>query len=67
MERRMITIIQHPDGRLTIPCRAADPETGLAGDGVTTIGPDHPDYDRWRAYMAHHPDAVRRAVPDATA
>lgn len=30
---------------------------GLVGDGLVTIGPDHPDFQTWRAYM----DSMRRS------
>jgi hypothetical protein len=50
------------NGRLLIPVRAEDPETGAVGDGLVEIGPDHPEYSAWRADL----DRVRPA-PDVAA
>lgn len=39
-----------PD-RLLVPMRA---ETGgIIGDGAVEIGPDHPQYEQWAAYLEH--------------
>jgi hypothetical protein len=35
------------DGRLLIPVRAESSD-GTLGDSMVEIGPDHPDYARWR-------------------
>ncbi|GLY78572.1 hypothetical protein [Actinoallomurus iriomotensis] len=40
---------RNPDGTLTVPMRA---ETGgIIGDALVTIGPDHPDYEAWDAWL----------------
>lgn len=39
-----------PDGRLRVPMRAEGPD-GMVGDGVVTIGPDHPWFAGWDAYL----------------
>lgn len=36
-----------PDGSLLIPIRAEGPD-GEIGDAFERIGPEHPDYARWR-------------------
>ncbi len=41
---------RNPDGTLTVPTRAEGPG-GLIGDGMTTIGPNHPDYAAWDAWL----------------
>lgn len=38
------------DGRLRVPMRA-ESEDGVIGDGVATIGPDHPQYQVWSDYL----------------
>jgi hypothetical protein len=39
-----------PNGNLIVPCRAEGPG-GIIGDGVEEIGPDHPDYESWIAWL----------------
>lgn len=39
-----------PDGRLLVPMRAEGPG-GVVGDGLVAIGPDHPDFRTWSAYL----------------
>lgn len=42
-------VTRNPDGTLTVPMRAeAD---GVIGDGLVTIGPDHPDYQAWDEWL----------------
>jgi hypothetical protein len=54
-----------PDGRLQVPARAADPASGIKGDGAIVIGPQHPDYTAWRAWLRQHPEQLlpREAEP----
>lgn len=59
-----------PDGRLRIPMRAFDFDTGTVGDGSAVIAPDHPEYDRWLAdaeagaKAAHRPPGPGGPDPD---
>lgn len=46
-----MNVTQLPDGRLRVPARAEDPETGTVGDGLVTIGPEHPDYAKYIAWL----------------
>lgn len=43
------------DGTLTVPARAEGPP-GVIGDGMITIGPDHPDYAEWDRWLAAQED-----------
>jgi len=36
--------------RLRVPMRAEDP-SGLIGDGIVEIGPDHPLYAEWATWI----------------
>jgi hypothetical protein len=40
---------RNADGTLTVPGRAEGP--GIIGDGMITIGPDHPDYQAWDDWL----------------
>ncbi len=39
-----------PNGNLLVPRRAEGPG-GIIGDGVEEIGPDHPAYEGWIAWI----------------
>ena len=41
---------RNDDGTLTVPGRAEGPD-GMIGDGMITIGPDHPDYQAWDEWL----------------
>lgn len=44
---------RNPDGTITVPMRAEGPD-GLIGDGMVDIGPDHPDFAAWDAWLKQH-------------
>lgn len=41
---------RNPDGTVTVPMPARGPD-GVMGDGVVTIGPDHPDFKAWDEWL----------------
>ena len=41
---------RNDDGTLTVPGLAGGPD-GAMGDGMITIGPDHPDYQAWDEWL----------------
>jgi hypothetical protein len=43
-----------PD-RLLVPMRA-ESDDGVIGDGAVEIGPDHPQYESWAAYLERYRD-----------
>lgn len=45
-----------PDGSLRVPMRAEGPG-GIIGDGVRVIGPDHPAWSEWDAYLRRIEDS----------
>lgn len=50
------------DGRLRVPMRAEGPN-GEIGDGMAEIGPDHPQYEQWAAWLAHRETGPGRHAP----
>mgnify|MGYP003612350346 CR=1 FL=1 len=42
------------NGRILVPARA-ESDSGVIGDGMTTIGPDHPDYPEWDSWLTKGP------------
>ncbi len=43
-------VIALKNGNLLVPSRV-ESEGGTIGDGVLEIAPDHPDYERWLAFV----------------
>lgn len=43
-------------GALIVPMRAEGPG-GILGDGMVEIGPDHPQYREWEAFL--HKDGLK--------
>ena len=61
--------IRFPNGNLIVPRRAESEDGQTVGDGFEEIGPDHPDYEPWLAFMReqepHFPvEHVRAAADD---
>jgi hypothetical protein len=45
----MVEVKVLPNGNLLVPMRAEG--DGWIGDGLVEIGPDHPDFQRWKAFL----------------
>lgn len=47
-----------PDGRLVVPRRVYDPETGITGDAMVAVEADSPEGREWADWAEPAPPAV---------
>jgi hypothetical protein len=53
-----------PNGNLLVPMRAEGPN-GIIGDGAVEIGPDHPSYASWEAWLQRVEQEENEVAEDA--
>ena len=53
---------QLPNGNILIPIRVMDEDSGIIGDAMVEIGPNHPDYEKWDKYLKSHSTKFQNLV-----